>query len=465
MPGIPNTLTFRLTLGYTATFIIFLVAAFGCSYLLIAENLNNELDDDLTEDIAEYKKLYENGGIENVISEIERDVKSVDIDDEFIKLFDLRGEQIFSTNTTKWNGLEKNTILQKKIKSYLGPGTVHETIEISGRDNDVRIAFNLIGPDMILIIAESLEQIDEILELMLLIFSVILLSVVPLAIFIGWLVVRHSISGIKKVSQAAAAIKNGNMDTRVSVKNQRDEIQNLADTFNSMAGRIQNLMTEMREMIENIAHDLRSPLGRIRVISEMALSANGNIDAYKSAAAGTIEECDRLIQLINISLDVAEVEAGVENTIKEEVDLTELTEDACELFSPVAENKHIAMTVECEPNCKISGNKQNLQRMIANILDNALKYTPAKGKVSVDLRHDKDSFHITITDNGMGIPETEQVRIFDRYYRCDQSRSHNGCGLGLSFARAVAHAHGGTISLTSEQNIKTAFKITLPSVV
>jgi len=463
MPRFPNTLTFRLTLGYAATFIIFLVAAFYCSYLLIETNLNNEMNDDLSEDLAEFNSLYKDGGIENVIDEIERDIKSVDSDDEFVQLFDLHGQQIFSSDDTHWIGLKNNrNFFQDKIKSYRGLNTVIETIEIPERKHDTRIAFSKIGPDTILMIGESMEQIDETLDLILLIFHVILVTVIPLASIVGWLVVRHSVSGIQKVSQAAAEIKNGNLDTRVAVKNQRDEIQNLADTFNSMAGRIQKLMIEMREMIENIAHDLRSPLGRIRVISEMALSANGNTESYKAAAAETIEECDQLIQLINISLDVAEAEAGVENNNKEEVNLSELTEDACELFEPVAEDKHIAMTVQCEPNCVILGNKHNLQRMIANVLDNALKYTPENGKVSIDLKQDEHGNHISVSDTGIGIPEADQQRVFDRFFRCDQSRSHDGTGLGLSFVRAVAHAHAGKITLSSEPNVKTVLKISLP---
>ena len=421
------------------------------------------MNDDLSEDLAEYNSIHKDGGISSVIDEIERDIKSVDSDDEFVQIFDLHGKKIFSSDVINWKGLKKNSnFFQDKIKSYKRLNTVIETIEIPGREHDTRIAFCKIGPDTILMIGESLEQINETLDLILLIFSVILVTVIPLALIVGWLVVRHSVSGIKEISQAAAAIKNGNLDTRVSVKNQRDEIQNLADTFNSMAGQIKLLISEMREMIENIAHDLRSPLGRIRVISEMALSANGNTESYKSAAAETIEECDRLIQLINISLDVAEAEAGVENNNKEEVNLSELTEDACELFGPVAEDKHIAMTVQCEPDCKILGNRQNLQRMIANVLDNALKYTPKNGKVSIDLKQDEHGHHISVSDTGIGIPVADQQRVFDRFYRCDQSRSNDGSGLGLSFARAVAHAHGGNITLCSEPNVKTVFKISLP---
>ena len=182
-------------------------------------------------------------------------------------------------------------------------------------------------------------------------------------------------------------------------------------------------------MIDNIAHDLRSPLSRIRAISEMIISNKGNNLDCKTSAADTLEQCDRLLLYINSTLDVAEAESGVGLLPDEKIDLSGLVTDACDLFEPVAEEKSIELTVNIEPGCEISGNKQNIQRMIANLLDNAMKYTPENGRILFSLEKNTKNINITVSDTGIGIPLKDQQRVFDRFYRCDHSRSEEGCGI------------------------------------
>jgi len=198
------------------------------------------------------------------------------------------------------------------------------------------------------------------------------------------------------------------------------------------------------------------------MISEMTLATVNN-EACKTAAANTLEQCDKLLQYINATLDVAEAEAGVSTSQNEPVDISTVTSDACELFETIAEEKNIMITARLEPGCTVSGNRQNLQRMIANILDNALKYTPVSGKVGIFLDKDGNNIKITVSDTGIGIPASVQQRVFDRYFRCDQSRTEAGCGLGLSFARAVARSHNGDITLTSTPGIGSEFTIIIPA--
>jgi signal transduction histidine kinase len=163
------------------------------------------------------------------------------------------------------------------------------------------------------------------------------------------------------------------------------------------------------------------------------------------------------MHLINTTLDMAEVDAGVINGAKGPVDLSQLMTDLCELFEAVAEEKHITFKVTVEPHCQIYGIKHHLQRMVANLLDNAMKYTPSGGQVSIELTRSPHHCRLTITDTGVGIPLSDQPRVFDRFFRCEHSRSQEGCGLGLSFARSVARAHGGDITVTSESSQGSSF--------
>ena len=229
-----------------------------------------------------------------------------------------------------------------------------------------------------------------------------------------------------------------------------------------MTSKINILIIELREMIDNIAHDLRSPIGRIRIISEGTLSSNNAEVDYKAAASDTLEECDRLIHLINTTLDVAEADAQIDFKNREDVNLTKIICDTCELFEPAAAEKNICLSHSIDNSCSIIGLKSNLQRMIANLLDNAIKYTNNHGNINIKLTKQTSNYEIHICDDGIGVQESEQSRIFDRFYRCDQSRTKDGCGLGLSFARAVAQSHGGNISITSQIDHGSTFIVTLP---
>ncbi len=468
MIRLPNTLAARLTLWYASAFVFFLVVAFAILYLSMNTVLNSRIDEDLEEDIEEFRLTFETNGLEEVKREIDREVMAGDTVDEFLRLLSPAGKEIYSSDQNHWNNLNTDIDI---VKRFTAPDVepVLLSADFESQEHTTRMIYGYIGPGVILHLGDSLEEKEEIMELLFLVFLIMFCFVIPLAYGVGRFVARKAVRGIEAVSHAAIDIERGKFDQRVSVTGSGDEIETLANTFNAMAERIRNLIAEMREMIDNIAHDMRSPLGRIRAISESVLSAsdngreNGRGEEYKKAAADTLEECDRLIQLINTTLDVAEAESGVASNMIEAVNISELTENACELFEPLAEEKRITVSPKLEPECWLRGNRQNLQRMLVNLLDNAMKYTPAKGRVNVRLERNDDAIQIEIADTGVGVPLTDQQRVFQRFFRCDQSRSQEGCGLGLAFARAVAHTHGGDINLTSTPSEGSIFTVTLPA--
>ncbi|MFC1664262.1 sensor histidine kinase [Pseudomonadota bacterium] len=462
MTTFPNTFTFRLTLWYASAFVLFLGLALLILYVSIFTTLSQRMDDDLVEDVAEYQSLLANGGITRVIEEIKLEEDTGEFQSVFMRLLDKNGNSIFTSDLSHWQIFQTDlTIVAGLATSASTP--IFTTKKFPTQEYETRMVYGRIGPETILHIGESMADIQEIMELLLSVSLIMFFLVVPVASGVGWIVARRAASGIKEVSNAATDIERGEFDRRAAVYGHSDEIQDLATTFNSMAERIRALIFEMREMTDNIAHDLRSPLARIRAISEVALSKSHTSAEYKSAASDTLEECDRLIKLINTTLDVAEAEAGVGNILEEEVDLSNLAEDACELFEPVAEENHISLSSSLDRNCRTRGNKQNLQRMLSNLLDNAIKYTPPKGEVTVNLSRNAEEIKIAVTDTGLGIPLHDQHRVFERFFRCDQSRAKDGCGLGLSFARAVARTHGGDITVRSIPKKTSTFVITLPT--
>lgn len=457
---LPNTLAFRLAWWYSATSVAFLSLALLILYVSIDTIMEARKKNDMQEDLVEFSQMYLADGLPEIKKEIVKEFAG-NVSEDFLRVFNKHGELIYSSDISERDRL----ILDAHFFQYLRRGTsdvVAETVRLPGREFGTKVVYGFIAQDLLMQIGESMEEQAEILELLRTLAILVFFIGIPLASAVGWFIARQAVHGINEVSRAAADIKKGDFGRRVAIQGQRDEVQGLANTFNAMAERINELITEMREMTDNITHDLRSPLARIRAISESALSGEGSVNDYKNAASSTLEECDRLIQMINTALDVAEVEAGTSRLIMKNVDMTELVRDALELYEPIAENNQIELSATISENCKIIGIKQNLQRMLMNLLDNALKYTPPEGKVLVSLDCTKDMVIIAVSDTGIGIPPIEQQRIFDRFYRCDQSRSLEGCGMGLSFARAVARAHDGDIQLKSEANIKTTFTVNLP---
>jgi heavy metal sensor kinase len=273
---------------------------------------------------------------------------------------------------------------------------------------------------------------------------------------------RRAVSGVEEITRTAQGISAGTLGKRVPVKGRGDEIDQLAMTFNQMLDRIQTLVTEIRQMGDNIAHDLKSPLTRIRGSAEVTLTTGRSLAEYEGMAAGAIEECDRLLSMINTMLMISRTEAGVEKPAREAIDLAALVREACELFGSPAEDKGLTLRCTVPEPCGIVGDHRMIQRLIANLLDNAVKYTPAGGQVEVTVSREGGGAVVTVSDTGIGISPADLPRIFDRFYRCDRSRSVAGTGLGLSLARTIARAHGGEITVASRPGEGSVFTVTLP---
>lgn len=457
----PVTLAARLTLWYAGIFILFTGSAFLLFYFSINTILDQRIDEDLQEDIAEMRSLYADDGIAALKSEIRREVAQDDADEIFLRLLDSEGSELFATDMSHWKSLVPD-IEVLRVLSVSGAPRL-ETVHMEGDDYPARVVTGLLAPGLILQIGESTEEKEEFMELLLGIFGITFLIVTIFAALVGWFMARKAMRSVEEVTRAAEDVANGTLDRHVAVRAQGEEIERLVNTFNIMVDRIRALVSGMREITDNIAHDLRSAVARIRASAELTLSTDTTSNEYRTSAADIIEECDRMMEMINTTLDVAEAEAGTAVFSDKDIDITALVQDACELFEPVAEDKHILLTVATISDCHTRGNTQQLQRMLANLLDNAVKYTLDGGRIETALALDKDHITITVSDNGIGISESSLARIFDRSYRCDASRSESGFGLGLSLARAIARSHGGDITVASIPDEGSTFTVTLPN--
>ena len=308
-----------------------------------------------------------------------------------------------------------------------------------------------------------MENHTRIIEVFRKVFITTMVILLAVAVVVGWFMARRALVGVETVTRTARRISDGSLEKRVPVKKRADEIDQLALTFNQMLDRIENLVNGIKEMSDNIAHDLKSPITRIRGTAEVSLTSGSSLKEYESMAAGTIEECDRLLDMINTMLFISRTEAGVNQLVCQQLDIANLVRDACNIFQSPAEDKSLVLACSDSENIRIHGDIRLIQRMVANLLDNAIKYTPADGRIDVTVSAVGDqSALITVKDSGMGISDQDLEHIFQRFYRGDPSRSQAGTGLGLSFARAAARAHGGDITVTSEPNKGSTFVVGLP---
>lgn len=268
-----------------------------------------------------------------------------------------------------------------------------------------------------------------------------------LAIAGGALLGNSFLRRIDTITRTSRAIMEGDLSARIPVRGTHDEIDQLVSNLNAMLARIQQLMDGLRQVSSDIAHDLRTPLGRLRQQLEDARDRAVTTDDYEAATEAAIEEADSLLETFSALLRIAQVEAGTQTSGFALFDLSSLMKDLGDTYEPVAEDSEHLLDVRIEDGVMLTGDRQLLAQLLSNLLENAFHHTPAGTRVSLGLRRAEGGIVIDVADNGPGIPSAEHDKVFDRFYRLDRSRSTTGSGLGLAMVKAIAGLHGLAIRL------------------
>jgi signal transduction histidine kinase len=288
--------------------------------------------------------------------------------------------------------------------------------------------------------------------------------VVALGLAGGVFVSRRVLKRIDAMTETSRTIMAGDLSGRIPVAGSDDELDRLAQSLNLMLERIDELMRGMKEVSDNIAHDLKTPLTRLRQRAEAALREPPSAERYREALQQTLVECDQLMRIFDALLMIARAEAGQARDAMAEVDVTAVAQDVAELYEPLADERGLSLEVRAEPGLRTRGNRELLGQALANLVDNAIKYgapggaPPATGgsappalngksAVVIAARNGGGVITLSVADHGPGIPETDRDRVLDRFVRLEASRTRPGSGLGLSLAAAVARLHGGLLRL------------------
>ena len=455
-----KSLIVRMTVWYTIIFAVSSFAVLSIFYFKIQAITIKRTDNMLIEEANEFSDLMQQGGRSKVLAELELESKEESVDEIFFRLLDIDGKEIKATDLSSWGDIEFTSGL---LQSLTEERHILETLVLPAHPFKVRVINRLLGPAEILQIGVSLKDSQIYLNTFRNFLFRLMLPIFIFAMIVGWLIAKRSLAGMEEVTKTATEISNGFFDKRVNTENRPTEVQQLGLTFNKMVSQLQDIITATKDMTDNIAHDLRSPIARIRGIAEMTLLSKADVNDYEEMAVNTIEECDKLIDLINTMLDISEADAGIIELDMDHLNLKDLISEARDIYSMWIDEKNISVLVDVSDNLTLRSDRHKLQRIISNLLENSIKYTPENGQINVTAKRDGTMLSIVVMDSGEGISSGELPYIFNRFYRGDKSRSYSGVGLGLSLVKGFVAALGGHINVSSKVGKGSCFTVKLPT--
>ena len=445
-----RTTTFRLSLTYLALFsaaaIVAIVYIYWNTTVLLSRQLNQTIDAEL-KGLAEQ---YRGGGLDQLVRTVAERTQTP-------------GNSLYLVADGEGRRLAGNlSAVSPDLWNSLGPVEfVYRRPATGGVERRLAFANVFRLPSGYrLIVGRDIEDRRELARM---VRSAMLWGLGVMALFGiggGYWVSRKLLARIDALSDTTRTIMEGNLTGRLPVNGSGDELDRLSESLNLMLARIEQLMAGLREVSDNIAHDLKTPLNRLRNRVEGALREPYGEPVYREALERTIEEADGLIKTFNALLSIARIEAGAGGENRETLDVSTLLRDVAELYEPVAEERGLMLKAEADAPVMVRADRQLLGQAIANLIDNAIKYGTAEAagngagvKPEVEVRAVAKGpvAEIVVTDRGLGVPPAERERVLGRFVRLEASRSEPGSGLGLSLVAAVARLHGGSLRLEDNE--------------
>jgi len=448
-----RSVAFTLTLFYAVFFGLVSSTGLTLIYYHMASRLQIEVDQDLIDINRQLSLSVHDQDVNTIDRQLSLLAQVYGIHDCFFRLLSSNGVVRSTSDMSEWRTIQPTRMA--------GSASVVRTVPTGDARGYVRVLAKTVDSGDVLEVGVSLEGHQHFLMQFREVAVLVEVLMVTLGTLIGWGIARKAMRGVENVTDAAAKMAEGYLAGRVVLGRYGREIDRLGSTFNQMADKIEVLMRDIRQTNDNIAHDLRSPVTRIRGIAESAVIGKASMPEQLESLGVIVEECDRLLGLVNSLLDISEAEAGLGTLHHEETDLAEMIRQAADLFKGDAEAREIDLTVELAAAPRLAVDVRKIQRALANLVDNALKYSGRGGKVVLSLTEDAASIAMAVSDTGIGIDQKDIPHLFQRFYRGDQSRSQPGSGLGLSLAQAFVNSHGGDITVVSQPGCGSTFTMRL----
>ncbi len=453
-----HSYTFRLALLYAIMFSTSTLIIFYFFYLFTASYMTEQMDNTIQAEIQGLAERYNQEGLNGLTELIA----------ERVNRQQATGNSIYLLTTYRLEPLVGNLDRWPK-NAQINDDWLEFKLEINEQTNETHLArakiFRLPG-SYGLLVGRDINQLTEAKRRIIQALTWGLAMMVLLAFLGGLVLSRRTVRKIERINQTAQSIMSGDLSKRVPLTNRNDDFDQVADNLNQMLDRIQALMEDIRRVSDNIAHDLRTPLARLRQHLEEARLQEPASSKSAQNLEQSIREADSLLVTFNALLRIARIEAGQLTTGFTQIDYRTFLEDIVEFYEPLMEDKYQTLETGLDTHILSWGDRDLLFQALANLIENAIKYTPEKGNISLTLTRHVDDVIITISDNGPGIPESEYENVFRRFYRLDQSRTASGNGLGLSMVAAVISMHNGDIALNNNRpglKIQITLPVTKPS--
>ena len=455
-PGrVAQTLGFRLAFWYAAIFSVSVLLIATLAYVLLARSLSQRDHDLIRVKLADYAGRFESAGVAGVGRAVAAEQASGSEDQVFVRLVGRNAEILLTSMPASWGSY---------ALEQLDGGEGWRIVPARGAPVRLEVATERLVDGTLLQVGRTTLERERFLRDVRALLGALLVIVVVVGLVGGGALTWQAFRPVRELLDTLRQIAHtGRLDARVPVGDQGDVLSELGRVSNAMLGRIERLVTGMRDALDAVAHDLRTPIARMRGRAEQALLAPPDVNRYRAALEDTVEEADRVSALLTTLMDISEADAGTMQLRREPIEVARVLRETVDLYEDLAEARGVHLTSSGAPSgLAVNADYARLRQALANLVDNGVKYTPEGGSVTVGAEARPASVAFVVRDTGAGIPDDQRERIWERLYRGEAGEKERGLGLGLSLVRAVVEAHGGRAEVDSAPGQGSTFTLIFP---